>query len=142
MSPDTLVAPEAPAEVAGLTDEETAVLVDLIKRAPSLLAARGPSIHPPGDPHYTWADFMRDSPEAQNEALAQAQQLQTALLEIQDLQKQLAAARATQDPAARAAELKAELAQVEAMIPAADTSGAGPQGGAPAAPDAGGAPVS
>jgi hypothetical protein len=126
-------APEAPM----LTEDEKHALLALLQQAPMLRAALGPSIFPPGDPHYTWDDFTRDSPEAQAGILAQAQQLAQALEEIAQLQKDLAAARAAQDPASRKAELLAELAEVEAKIPAADASGA--ELGAAGAPGA--APV-
>lgn len=157
MSDVAAPAPPADAEPApgasaleSLTGEEKQALVALLQAAPTLRAALGPSIHPPGDPHYTWDDFTRDSPEAQAQVLAQAQELAQALEQIAALQKQLAAAKAQMDPAARKAELEAELAAVNAQIAPADASGAalGAAGAPPApepvpanAPPAGAAPL-
>lgn len=134
---------KAPPASPDLTDDEKHALIALLQAAPTLRAALGPSINPPGDPHYTWADFTRDSPQAQAEVLAQAQQLAQALSDIAELQKQLAAAKAQMNPEARKAELQAELDALNAaQPPAADASGAQPGAGQSTAEAAaaGGAP--
>jgi hypothetical protein len=134
--PDAEVATEPETEEPqGLTDEEKAAFADALSLAPSFRVARGPSIHPPGDPHYTWDDFTRDSPGAQAAAAGAAAELAAALQEVQDLREALAKAKAQQDPAARAAELREELAALEAANPA-------PAAADGAAADPGAAPVS
>jgi hypothetical protein len=122
-------------EAPGLSADEEKQLLALLQRAPAMRANTGPSLWAPGDAHFTWEDFERESPGAQAAAASQAQELAQALQEVDDLRKALALAKQQQDPAVRAAELREELAALEAAAPAPAEDGAvaQPEAAAPVA---------